>query len=268
MEEGLFTVYRREVGEDGPREMAVRLKTTGVEIRSGRADETTALTRIAQRQCLGENPWRELQWRRNEWLRKGFRMVGYGEYVDDRVRLIQEAEPVPPDAEPKNQRLALHWSATGLFEVGQLEDTMLEIAKGLRGIGIGASAQSRYVEGWTGLSVETPNRTWKLRVQPTGLLTEAGQQAVAAELLAADGTAPFLVLLRIEQVFPGALEFVWLEQSDAWRVQPKLAPDDPYLGTAVGPFEKTLQVAEEVRLIPPPPLLAEGTESDPVPTWF
>ena len=198
----------------------------------------------------------------------GYRLVGYGAYENDRLQVIHEAERAPPEAEPEDNRLALHWSATAVLAAQPLEEALIDIAKALRDEGVVAAAQSRYVEGYSGLVVEVKNRTWSLRLQPTGELTEVGQQRSAARLLTADGTVPFLVLLRIEQVFPGSIEFIWLEQGDAWAVQPEVAPDDPYLGNALGPFEKTLQVAHALGLVYSRTSLIEGTDSGPAPIWF
>lgn len=250
MNEELFAVFRRRRDGQTECEQAIRMCDERVEIRAGRTGEATALTQVTRDNCWANNPWQEMKWRRNEWIRQGFRLIGYGEYVHDRLRLVHELEAVPEAAQPRDGRLALHWGTNTTFAAGALEDTFLDIARALRDEGIRVVTRSLYVDGYTGLCVETPNRTWALRLQPTGVLTEAGQQSNAARLLAADGTVPFLVLLRIEQVFPGSLEFVWIEQCDAWAVQPRLAPDDPYLGEAAGPFEKTLRVARAIGMIP------------------
>ena len=262
MDEELFAVYRRTRDEDTDCDRAIRMRDDGVEIRAGRTGQATALTQVRRENCWANDPWREMKCRCNEWIRQGFRLIGYGGYVDGRLRLVHELEAAPQDAKPKDARLALHWGTNAAFSAGALEDTFLDIAKALRRENIPAGVRSRYVEGHTGLWVETPNRTWSLRLQPTGVLSEAGQQGNAARLLAADGTVPFLVLLRIEQVFPGSLEFVWIEQTDAWAVQPTLAPDDPYLGEAAGPFERTLRVAQAIGVIPEAQVSIAGSQDD------
>ena len=266
MEEGLFTVYRGTRGVDVAWDQAIRLRGDGVEIRAGRTGEVMSLTRLSEDNCWAKSPWSEMKWRRCQWVRDGFRLVGYGVYENDRLQMLHEAERVPQEAKPEDNRLALHWSATAMFAVQPLEAALIDIAKALRDEGAVAAAQSRYVEGRTGLAVELKNRTWTLRLQPTGELTEVGQQKSAARLLTADGTVPFLVLLRIDQVFPGSIEFIWMEQTDAWAVRPLLAWGDPHLWADAGPFEQTMSVARSLGLAPPLPV--EGKDSDPAPVWF
>ena len=270
MERGLFTVYRKVLdGSDAVTEQAIRLCDNHVEIRRGRAEEATSLAQIPRKECLGNCPWREMKWRRTAWVAEGYRLVGYGTYENDRVQMVHETDPVPPEAQPRDERLSLHWGTNALLTAQPLEDALFDIAKALRSEDVSASVQSRYVEGWTGLTVETDNRAWALKLQPTGELTEVGQQEMGARLLVADGTVPLLVLMRIEDLFPGSIEFVWLEQSDAWLVEPAVARDDPHLGDAVAPFEKTLRVAAALDLLlARAELLGEGTKGDPEPTWF
>ena len=50
-----------------------------------------------------------MQWRCARWVGDGYSLIGYGLYKDGRLRLIHEAEPVPPQAQPKDEGLALHW---------------------------------------------------------------------------------------------------------------------------------------------------------------
>ena len=270
MERGLFTVYRKMLdGSDAEMEWAIRLCEDHVDIRRGDAEEATVLTPVTKKECLGSCPWREAKWRRTAWMADGFRLVGYGTYENDRVQMVHETDPVPPEAQPRDERLSLHWGTNALLSAEPLEDALFDIAKALRSEDVSASVQSRYVEGWTGLTVDTDNRTWALKLQPTGELTEIGQQEMGARLLVADGTVPLLVLMRIEDLFPGSIEFVWLEQSDAWLVEPTVAREDPHLGDAVAPFEKTRQVAAALELLlVRAELLGEGAKGDLEPTWF
>ena len=172
-----------------------------------------------------------MQWRCARWVGDGYTLIGYGRYKDGRLRLTHEAEPVPPQAQPKDEGLALHWCTTRGFEPAELEPVLGGIASMLNGAGVTVTADAR-----CGLSVETPNRHWMIRLQPNGVLTEVGRDAAptraeSGRLLTADGTVPFLALMRIEREFPGAVRFVWVEQTDAWTVEPKLEAEDPYLGS-------------------------------------
>ena len=274
MTEGLFTVFRRRSEPDLEQDEAIRLQNGHVEIRTGRTGEVTGFTRLPQANYWDNSPWREMQWRQSACVRDGYHLAGFGEYVDNRLRMVYEAGPVAPEVTPKDDRPLLHWSALGTLSAERLERVFFAIAKRLRGAGVAARAESRLVFGWTGLSIDTPNRTWTLRLTPTCVLTEAGQQDSAARLLAADGTVPVLVLRRIEQEFPGSLEyvgvklpglsrlstrrpfraaspgFIWLEHAESWHVQPKLALDDPYLGEAVGRFGETVKAARAIGVIP------------------
>ena len=274
MTEGLFTVFRRKSEPDLEQDKAIRLRKGHVEIRAGRTGEVSGFTRLPQASYWDNSPWREMQWRQSACVRDGYHLAGFGEYVDNRLRMVHEAEPVAPGITPKDDRILLLWSVLGTQSAERLERLFFAIAKRLRGAGVAAQAESRLVFGWPGLSIDTPVRTWKLRLTPTGVLTEAGQQDSAARLLAADGTVPVLVLRRIEQEFPGSLEYVgveqpslsqlatrrpcraalpgiiWLEHAESWHVQPKLALDDPYLGEAVGRFGETVKAARAIGVIP------------------
>ena len=139
----------------------------------------------------------------------------------------------------------------------------------LNGVGVTATADAR-----CGLSVETPNRHWMVRLQPNGVLTEVGRDAAptraeSGRLLTADGTVPFLALMRIEREFPGAVRFVWVEQTDAWTVKPKLEAGDPYLGSDAGKFGETVRIAIELGLHPSAAgRCVNGRDSGPPPLWF
>ena len=267
MKEGLYAVYRRTGSQGAPMEQAIRVCGNRVEIRSGRAGEATEMLRVFRNSCLAKSPWSEMKWRRCEWLRDGYALVGYAECEDGHLRVRHRVEPAPPEAQPNDEGLSLHWGTTAPFDLRRLEDTILDTAKALRQAGLVAAARTIHVDAWCGLCIETPNRLWAIRLQPDGALTEVGEQQNAARLLKADGPAPLLALMRIERDFPGAVEFLWLEQSDAWRLEPEIRADDPYLGEAVGPFEETVRVARALGLCPAAaPLMCR--QDGPAPLWF
>ena len=261
MNERLYAVYRREGDESAEGARGIRVYDESVEVRYGNAGKATGYQEISRQECLNKDPWAEMRWRRSQWIMSGFVRVGYGDYPRGQLRMLQAAETAVPQQQPKDPALALHWAANRHFAPAALDDLLLDIARALRDTGHVVGARSLYVDGWCGLSVETPNRLWTIRRQGDGMLAEAGQDG-ASRLLEGDGVVPFLVLMRIEREFPGAIEFVWLEQSDAWRVQPKLARSDPYLGDPVGPYVDTLRVAEALGLCPTITLLANEVEND------
>ena len=261
MNERLYMIYRRKRPDGKESDRAIRVQAEGVEVRGGHTGEETKFLHVPRDNCLNKDPWAEMRWRRNHWVRDGYIRVGYGEYPDGRLQMVHEVETTAPEEQPKDTALALHWAANGYYAHDKLEELFLDIAKALKATGHVVGARSLYANGWTGLSVETPNRLWTIRQQPDGTLTAAGEDG-AARLLEADGVVPVLVLMRIAREFPGTIEFLWLEQCDAWRVRPMLVPTDPYLGMGAGPYEDTLRVAEALGLCPTISLLANKVEND------
>ncbi|MCY3731976.1 MAG: hypothetical protein OXF98_11595 [Rhodospirillaceae bacterium] len=83
-----------------------------------------------------------------------------------------------------------------------------------------------------------------------------------------DGTVPFLALMCIEHEFPGAVRFVWVEQTDAWTVEPKLEAGDPYLGSDAGQFGETVRIATELGLRARVQVAMNGHDGGAPPLWF
>ena len=266
-----YMIYRRD--HDVVWDRAIRIFGEEVRIRTGRAGGGTHLDRVTGNNCMQHDPWQEMQWRCAQWVNEGYTLIGYGSCRNGRLRLIHQAEPVPPQAQPKDDGLALHWRTTRGFEPDELEPVLRGIASVLNGAGLTAAAHSMPVDGRCDLSVETPNRHWMIRLQPNGVLTEVGRDSApvrpqSGRLLVADGTVPFLALMRIEREFPEAVRFVWVEQTDAWTVEPKLEPGDPYLGSAAGQFGETVRIATELGLQPGVRVVADGQDSGAGPLWF
>lgn len=266
-----YMIYRRD--QDVVWDRAIGIWGEEVRIRTGRAGEVTHLDRVTRNNCLQNDPWQEMQWRCVQWVGDGYTLIGYGSCQDGRLRLIHQAEPVPPQAQPKDDRLALHWRTTRSFEPDELEPVLRGIASKLGSAGVTATAHEMLVDGRCDLSVETPNRHWMIRLQPNGVLTEVGRDSApvrpeSGRLLVADGTVPVLALMRIERAFPGAVRFVWVEQTDAWTVEPKLEAGDPCLGSAAGQFGETVRIATELGLRPRVQVVVDGLDSGTAPLWF
>ena len=261
MNEGMYAVYRSK-REDGTRcQRGIRVHDDRVEIRAGETGAGLELIQLSREDCLNEDPWTEMRWRRSQWISEGFVRVGYGDCPNGWLNTLYEVGTADLEAEPKDEKVALHWAAPRHFRPVAIEGLFLDLAKALENTGHVVAAEILHSGGRCGLNVETPNRLWTIRRRPDGLLAEAGKDG-AARLFKADGVVPFLVLMRIEREFPGTIEFFWLEQSDAWRVQPNLSPSDPYLGERAGPYQDTLRVAEALGLRPATGLLANEVEND------
>ena len=259
--ETLYGVYRyTDLVGAPPLEWAIRAHHNRLDIREGRSGELAPCTTVDPSSWAADSAALAKAWRRDQKETRGYVLAGFGEYCDDRLRLI-----CPPKAAEEAGAIAkLHWYAHRAIERAPFERLTASIADGLTRSGVKASAQGER----PGLSVETPVGTWAVSLQPDGKLSDTAREG-SGLVLVDTGVVPMLSLMLMEREFPGSVDFiVWLASDNVMRVHPEVAVDDHWVGDVAGSFEKTLRVAQAMGWYPSTGVLAHNQKHGPEPMWF
>lgn len=252
----MYTIYRRYRAVDEGEDRAIRVIDDGVEIRRGPIDGETARRAVPQTRCAYSTPWKEVRQRTSAWTRDGYARIGLGHCEAGRMVIGVRDE---------NTRVALHWQAAAAIDRDRWAVAMKDIAATLGGVGVRAIHRPN---GPTGSSLEALvlSGVWRLDRLIDGRFGEHGRAGVAT-IVERDGTAPILVLMRIEQAFPGSVAFTWRAPGEPQPVAPQVTRTDLWLGAHVAPFGETLQAACALGVAPAQRVLVAGAHA-PEPFWF
>ena len=256
--ERLFSVYRRDTDPGKPpMEWAAREDGGEIEICFGVSGRT------AERVRGSVSVWGSFEELSESKAQAGYVLAGFGDYPNDRLRLLYEWDPERNLTVPVG---TLNWVACKAIEQAPFEALMERIREGLTGIGVSAHLPGSRDGERPGLVVETLTGEWAISLQPNGTLTDRGRTG-PGRVPPAAGTLPMVALLRIEREFPGTLEFVWNSNRSPLRLEPEVDPEDEWLGTTVGRWDDTVAAAGAVGLIPAQ-VLREQERDGPTPMWF